>query len=122
MDVIQRKLIRAGRIRTNVVFTYINRKQKSIVPSYCILFGNRINNLYYFSFFFLSNKMKIYLVFGVEADQNDDDPLGLVTTSLISYIRWFPLLTGGKLLVLALMICIYAIPSFNHRSWTNEYV
>ena len=98
--------------------------------------------------------MKIYLVFGVEADQNDDDPLGLVTTSLISYyllvpslnwrevasscandlywdwllralfliIRWFPLLTGGNLLVLALMICIYAIPSSNHRSWTNEYV
>lgn len=44
MDVMQRKLIKAGRIRTNVVFTYINRKQKSIVLSYCILLAAEIIN------------------------------------------------------------------------------
>lgn len=35
------------------------------------------------------------------------------------FIRWSPLLTGGKLLALALVICIYAILSYNHHSWTR---
>lgn len=37
-----RKLIKAGRIRTNVVSTHVNRKQKSIVLSSCILLATEL--------------------------------------------------------------------------------
>lgn len=42
MDVMLRKLIKAGRIRTNVVSTHVNRKQKSIVLSSCILLATEL--------------------------------------------------------------------------------